>query len=72
MDGVSRVDIDRLSHQNAMRHFHFDPFASVPKAEATVGALRAKASGHDVSIRARGKRGSSGTLATGLAARFEK
>jgi len=69
MDGVDRIDIDRISHRNAINHFHFDPFASISKAEATVGALRAKASGHDVSIRARGKRGSSGTLAADLAAR---
>jgi hypothetical protein len=55
-----------------MKHFHFDPFASIPKDQATVGALRAKAAGHDVSIRARGKRGSSGTLATDLAARAGK
>jgi hypothetical protein len=69
MDGVDRRDIDRISHENAIRHFHYDPFSVIPKEEATVGALRRKAAGHDVSIRARGKRQSAGILATDLAAR---
>ncbi|MEY2404395.1 MAG: hypothetical protein QOD38_1946, partial [Acidimicrobiaceae bacterium] len=37
--------------QNAMRWFSYDPFVHLTKEEATVGALRAKAAGHDVSIR---------------------
>ena len=39
-----------------MRHFSYDPFSSIPAAEATVGALRRKAAGHDVSIQAKGRR----------------
>ena len=39
-----------------MRWYSFDPFAHVPRSEATVGALRAKASGHDVSVMARSTR----------------
>ncbi len=31
-----------------MRWYSFDPFAHVPKEQATVGALRAEAAGHDV------------------------
>ena len=58
MDGVSRKDIDRISHQNAIRHFSYDPFSVIPKEECTVGALRRRAIGHDVSIVAKGKRGS--------------
>jgi hypothetical protein len=53
MDGVERRDVDRMSHLNAMRHFSFDPFATIPREEATVGALRRRAAGHDVSIRSR-------------------
>jgi hypothetical protein len=31
-----------------MRHFRFDPFAVRPRAESTVGALRAQAAGAGV------------------------
>jgi hypothetical protein len=34
-----------------MRVFNFDPFAHIPREQATVGALRARAADHDVSIR---------------------
>ena len=45
-----------MTHENAMRWYSFDPFAHVPKDEATVGALRRKAAGHDVSVMARSTR----------------
>jgi hypothetical protein len=45
-------EINKITHENAMRLYHFDPFAHVPKEQATVGALRKQAEGHDVSIRA--------------------
>jgi len=66
MDGVSRHDIDRLTHLNAMKHFSFDPFSVTAREDATVGALRRRAAGHDVSIRAKGKRGGGATLASQL------
>ncbi len=47
---VSDRDIRKMTHENAMRWYSFDPFSSVPKEQATVGALRRKAAGHDVSI----------------------
>ena len=34
-----------------MRHFRYDPFAHIPRQQATVGALRAQAVGWDISIR---------------------
>ena len=49
--GVSDGDIDKITHQNAMRIFDYDPFAHIPREQATVGALRAKAAGHDVAQR---------------------
>ena len=49
---VSDTDIDRMTHENAMRWYSFDPFADHPREQATVGALRRAAEGHDVSIRA--------------------
>jgi hypothetical protein len=49
--GVPDDEINKMTYQNAMRWYSYDPFAHVPKAEATVGALRAKVPGHDVAIR---------------------
>ncbi|MFD6856238.1 amidohydrolase family protein [Rhodococcus sp. NPDC060090] len=51
-DHVPDGEVDRMTHLNAMRWYSFDPFAHVPREQATVGALRAAAAGHDVSIRA--------------------
>jgi hypothetical protein len=54
LDGVSDHDIDRITHLNAMRHFHYDPFTTLGgKENCTVGALRQKVVGHDVAIRSR-------------------
>ena len=50
-EDVSDNDIDRISHGNAMKHYSFDPFAITPRQESTVGALRARAVGHDTSER---------------------
>ncbi|HEX6392544.1 MAG TPA: amidohydrolase family protein [Acidimicrobiales bacterium] len=69
MDGVDRYDIERISHLNAIRNFGYDPFSVLPKEECTVGALRRKAAGHDVSITAKGKRGTGATLASQLNAK---
>lgn len=40
--------IDQVTHLNAMRHYRFDPFASRPRNQCTVGALRRlpRTSGH--------------------------
>jgi predicted TIM-barrel fold metal-dependent hydrolase len=52
MGGVGDEDVDRISHLNAMRQFHYDPFTVLGGRErCTVGALRARVSGHDVTIR---------------------
>ena len=48
---VPKADLDKITYQNAMRWYSYDPFAAVPKEQATVAALRAKAAGHDVSER---------------------
>jgi hypothetical protein len=39
-----------------MRWYSFDPFAHVRREDATVGALRKQAEGHDVSIQSRSHR----------------
>jgi predicted TIM-barrel fold metal-dependent hydrolase len=37
------VTINKLTHENAMRHYQFDPFAIRPREQCTVAALRAEA-----------------------------
>ena len=49
--GCSDADIDAITHGNAMRWYGYDPFAVIPREQCTVGALRERAVGHDVSIR---------------------
>jgi predicted TIM-barrel fold metal-dependent hydrolase len=61
--GLTDAQIDKVSHQNAMRAFQFDPFSVRPREECTVSALRKNAEGWDVSIQARGIKAS----ATGAA-----
>jgi predicted TIM-barrel fold metal-dependent hydrolase len=48
---VPESDINKMTHENAMRWYSFDPFAHHPREQATVGALRRAAEGHDVSVR---------------------
>ncbi len=48
-------EINKMTHLNAMRWYSFDPFTHVPRAQATVGALRAASAEHDVSIQARSR-----------------
>ncbi len=49
---LSDLEIDKITHQNAMRHFQYDPFAHIPREEATVGGLRRRAADWDISTRA--------------------
>ncbi|MEE6139543.1 amidohydrolase family protein [Mycobacterium sp. 050128] len=49
---VSESDLNKMTHENAMRWYSFDPFAHHPREQATVRALRRAAEGHDVSVRA--------------------
>ena len=50
--GVPDDELNKITYENAMRWFNFDPFAHRPKEQCTVGALRAEAGDHDVSIKA--------------------
>jgi predicted TIM-barrel fold metal-dependent hydrolase len=47
LDGFEPSVVDKITHENAMRLFQFDPFALWPKERCTVGALRADASDVD-------------------------
>lgn len=55
-NAVSESDRAKICHENAMRWYSFDPFAHIPKDQATVGALRAAAAGHDVAVMSRSTR----------------
>jgi predicted TIM-barrel fold metal-dependent hydrolase len=51
LGGVSDADIAAITHENAMRHFRFDPFSVRSKEMCNVGALRAGARDVDVASR---------------------
>ena len=53
---VPDADINKMTHENAMRWYQFDPFKHVPKDQATVGALRESVEGHDISVQSRSHR----------------
>jgi len=56
--GVSDEDLDKITHRNAMTHYHYDPFSVLGGREnCTVGALRKQVEGHDVSIRSQRRDG---------------
>jgi predicted TIM-barrel fold metal-dependent hydrolase len=47
---VPDVELNKITYENAMRWYSFDPFAHRAKEQSTVAALRAESAGHDVSI----------------------
>lgn len=49
LQDVPDAEINKMTHENAMRHFRFDPFKHIPKEECTVAALRAQAGDVDLS-----------------------
>jgi predicted TIM-barrel fold metal-dependent hydrolase len=52
VNNVPDDEIKKMTHENAMRWYSFDPFTHITREQATVGALRKAAEGHDVSIQA--------------------
>lgn len=46
--GVDDADVRRITHENAMRHYQFEPFATRPREQCTAAALRAEATDVDV------------------------
>ena len=54
LEGVPDDEMRMIGHENAMRHFRFDPFARRPPEKCTVGALRAEAAGVDTTLRSSG------------------
>lgn len=53
-------EINKMTYENAMRWYHWDPFTHISKEQATIGALRKAAEGHDVSIQALSKKEKTG------------
>jgi predicted TIM-barrel fold metal-dependent hydrolase len=52
INGLSDENIDKITHLNAMKHYHYDPFSVLGgRANCTVGALRKQVEGRDVSIK---------------------
>jgi hypothetical protein len=73
MDGVSDEDVDKITHLNAMRHFHYDPFTALGgKQNCTVGALRKSVEGHDVSLRSQRREGEKRSNAATAASELAK
>jgi hypothetical protein len=52
LNNVPDDEINKITYENSMRWYSFDPFTHIPREQATVGALRKAAEGHDVSIQA--------------------
>jgi len=53
LNNVPDDEIRKMTYENSMRWYSFDPFTHITREQATVGALRKAAVGHDVSIQAR-------------------
>jgi hypothetical protein len=64
--GVSDIEVAKITHQNAMRVFQFDPFVKRIPDECTVAALRSEVVLHDVTIQARGHSGRAPRAELGL------
>jgi len=61
-------EINKMTYENAMRWYSFDPFSHISREQATVGALRKASEGHDVSIRALSQHKKTGTSFADFAA----
>jgi hypothetical protein len=46
--GTDEATVNRVTHENAMKHYSFDPFKIRPREQCTAGALRAEATDVDV------------------------
>jgi predicted TIM-barrel fold metal-dependent hydrolase len=67
-NNVPDDEVNKMTYQNAMRWYSFDPFSHIAREQATVGALRKAAEGHDVSIRALSQHKKAGTSFADFAA----
>ena len=54
LKGVPDDEINKITHENALRFFRADPFKHRPKAKCTVAALRAESPNVDLSVKSQG------------------
>ena len=59
-------EINKITHENAMRCYNFDPFKYRPKEKSTVAALRAEAADVDIEIKSMGRRKAEGNMMADL------
>lgn len=65
-EGIPDDEIDLMTHKNAMKAFHYDPFAILGRENCTVGALREQARDVDISLKAYGAHGGASPLEQGV------
>jgi predicted TIM-barrel fold metal-dependent hydrolase len=53
-EGVPDEDINKITHENALRHFRLDPFVHRTREQSTVAALRAEATDVDLTLKEHG------------------
>ena len=51
LQNLSAEQVGKITHQNAMRHYQFDPFSVRPREACTVAALRSEATDVDTVTR---------------------
>jgi predicted TIM-barrel fold metal-dependent hydrolase len=51
--GVPDGEIAKITHENALRWYGYDPFVNIPKDKSTVGELRSTAEDVDLRVRSR-------------------
>jgi predicted TIM-barrel fold metal-dependent hydrolase len=56
LDGVPDDEVNKITHENAMKLFSWDPFPRRPREQCTAGELRKEAVGVDPVTRGRGRR----------------
>ena len=49
--GLPDGEINKMTHENAMRWYSYDPFSTRAREDCTVGALKAEMAGHDIAER---------------------
>ncbi len=49
--GVPDDELNKMTYENAMRWYSFDPFAVRAREQCTVAALKSEVAGHDIEIR---------------------
>ena len=54
LEGVPDDEINKITHENALRFFSADPFKHRPKEQCRVAALRAESPDVDLSIKSQG------------------